>query len=131
MRQAKRVCKEMLVGLAGWVVLTGVILAIRIQSHLAVIGGSVFGGIVAAGILFHMYHHLDIALDMDAAHAQRHIQVSAIQRMVLMGAALVVSFLFSAYLHPLGVMVSLFGVKVTALANPFIHRVLSGMKQAK
>lgn len=131
MRQAKKVCKEMLVGLIGWVVLTGVILAIMIQNHLAAIGGSVFGGIVAAGILFHMYRHLDIALDMDAAHAQRHIQVSAIQRMFFMGAALVVSFLLSTYIHPIGVIVSLFGVKVTALTNPFLHRILSGREQAK
>ncbi len=131
MKQAKKVCRELLVGLTGWVLLTGVILAIVIQNHLAAIAGSVFGGGVAAGVVFHMYRHLDIALDMDAAHAQRHIQISAAKRMLFMGVALVVSFMLSTYIDPLSVIVSLFGVKVAALANPFVHRILSRKMQTK
>ena len=48
-----------------------------------------------------------------------------------MGVALVVSFMLSTYIDPLSVIVSLFGVKVAALANPFVHRILSRKMQTK
>lgn len=124
MKQAKKVFREMLVGLLVWVILTGVLLALVMQEHFAAAVGSAFGGVVAVGIIFHMYRHLDIALAMDAAHAQRHIQMSSVQRLLLMGVALVAAFLFPKYIYPPGVIVSLFGIKITALLNPFIHRLL-------
>lgn len=127
MKQAKKVCREMLAGLLVWVLLTGALLTLVLPQHLAAAAGSVLGGAVAAGILFHMYRHLDIALDMDAAHAQRHIQRSSVQRLFLMGAVLVVVFLFPEYIHPLGVIISLFGIKLTALLNPLVHRALCRM----
>lgn len=125
MRKAKQVCKEMLIGLAIWVVCVAVILTVIASHRLAVLAGAVVGGVVAAVVILHMYRHLDIALDLDAKHAQRHIQVAAFQRFMIMGAAVAVALLLSDYIHPAGVILSLFGVKVTALLNPVLHKYLS------
>ncbi len=125
MRQAKQVCKEMLIGLAIWVAGVGIILTILATHRLAAIAGVIVGGAVAAGIILHMYRHLDIALDMDAKHAQKHVQAAAFQRMFFMAAAVGVSFVLSGYIHPLGVILSLFGIKVTALFNPVLHKYLT------
>ena len=125
MRKAKQVCKEMLIGLAIWVVCVAVILTVIATHRLAVLAGAVAGGVVAAVVILHMYRHLDIALDMDTKHAQRHIQGAAFQRLIIMGAAVAVSLLLSDYIHPAGVILSLFGVKVTALLNPVLHKYLS------
>ncbi len=122
MRQAKQVCKEMLIGLAIWVMGVGIILTILATNRLAAIAGVVVGGAVAAVIILHMYRHLDIALDMDAKHAQKHVQAAAFQRMFFMAAAVGISLVLSGYIHPLGVILSLFGIKVTALLNPVLHK---------
>lgn len=122
MRQAKQVCKEMLIGLAIWVMGVGIFLTILATNRLAAIAGVVVGGAVAAVIILHMYRHLDIALDMDAKHAQKHVQAAAFQRMFFMAAAVGISLVLSGYIHPLGVILSLFGIKVTALLNPVLHK---------
>ncbi len=63
MRQAKQVCKEMLLGLGIWVAAIGIILTVIATHRLAAFFGALAGGIVAAGIILHMYRQLDIALD--------------------------------------------------------------------
>lgn len=125
MRQAKQVCREMLIGLAIWVIMIGIILAVVATHRVAALAGVFAGGLVAAGIILHMYRHLDIALDMDAKHAQRHVQAAAFQRLFFMGAAVAVSLVLSDYIHPIGVILGLFGVKVTALLNPVLHKYLT------
>ncbi|RKI41810.1 hypothetical protein D7V96_08945 [bacterium D16-59] len=125
MRQAKQVCKEMLLGLAIWVAVIGVILTVIATHRFAAFFGVLAGGIVAAGIILYMYRHLDIALDLDAKYAQRHIQIAAFQRLFFMGAATAAAFVLSEYIHPAGVILSLLGIKVTALLNPVIHKYLT------
>lgn len=131
MRQAKQICKEMLIGLVIWMAAVGLVLAVIASHKLAAVGGAVFGTAVAAGLVLHMYRHLDIALDMDARHAQTHTQVAALQRMFFMGLAVAVSMLLSEYIHPVGVVLGIFGVKITALFNPLLHTKLQKWKQRK
>ena len=126
MRNAKLVRKEMIMGLLIWLAAVGIVLAVIATNKLAALAGLVFGTLAAAGLIFHMYHHLDIALDMDAKHAQSHTQVAAFQRMFIMGAVVVVSMFLSEYMHPVGAVLGLFGVKVSALMNPVIHKKLHG-----
>ena len=40
--------------------------------------GGLFGGAAALVLLWHMFRHLDIALDMDPAHASRHAQLASV-----------------------------------------------------
>ncbi len=121
-RQAKQVCREMLTGLIVWMAVIALLLAVIATNKLAALAGVVVGTVAAAGLILHMYRHLDIALDMDAKHAQAHTQVAAFQRMFLMAAVIGVSMVFSVYIHPVGVVLGLFGVKATALCNPIIHK---------
>ena len=109
----------------------GLVLAVIASHKLAAVGGVVAGTAVAAGLILHMYRHLDIALDMDAKHAQSHTQVAALQRMFIMGLAVAVSMMFSKYIHPVGVVLGIFGVKITALLNPLLHTKLEKWKQRK
>lgn len=131
MRQAKQVCREMLLGLLLWMFLAGFLLAVIASHKLAALAGMVVGTTVAAGMILHMYRHLDIALDMDAKHAQTHTQVAAFQRMFVMGAAVAVAMLLSEYVHPVGVVLGLFGIKLTALANPLIHKWLQKYRKKR
>lgn len=124
MRQAKQVCREMLIGLVIWMLVIGLLLMVIATHRFAALTGVLAGTLVAAGLILHMYRHLDIALDMDAKHARTHTQAAAFQRMFIMAVALALSMLGSRYVHPVGMVLGLFGAKVTALLNPVLHKQL-------
>lgn len=130
-RQAKQVCREMLAGLVIWMAVIMLLLAIVAEHKLAALAGVLVGTAAAAGLALHMYRHLDIALDMDAKHAQTHTQVAAFQRMFIMAAVIGVSMVFSGYAHPVGVVLGLFGIKATALLNPVIHKQMQRFRKKR
>lgn len=130
-RQAKQVCKEMLAGLVIWMAVIMLLLVIIAANKLAALAGVLVGTAAAAGLILHMYRHLDIALDMDAKHAQAHTQFAAFQRTFIMAAVIGVSMAFSEYAHPVGVVLGLFGVKATALLNPVIHKQMQKFRKKR
>ncbi len=121
MGQARQVRRELLMGLGVWTAPMLVLLAVFRENHLAAILGALLGTAAAAVLIFHMYRHLDIALDMDAKHAQSHIQIASFQRVFIMGAVLVISFMLPIYFDPVGVVLGMFGVKISALMYPVLH----------
>lgn len=122
MREAKKILREMIIGLFIWSLPVLVILALVAENKPAVICGVVIGTLAAAGIIFHMYRHLDIALDMDPESARKHTLKSAFQRTFIMAAVLMVSMIEYRYVHPIGVVLGLMGVKITAYIQPYLHR---------
>lgn len=122
MRQAKQIVADMMTGLVIWAAAVLIVLEIFADNRLAMAAGVLAGALTAAGLIFHMYHHLDIALDMDSSHAQRHTQFAAIQRLAIMTVVLVVSMTGYRYIHPVGTVFGLFGVKISALIQPWVHK---------
>lgn len=129
MRQAKQVCKELMIGLVIWAILAALVLTIIATHRLAMIAGVFAGALTAAGLLFHMYRHLDIALDMDARHAQSHTQFAVIKRIFIMGIVLAVSMVYPQYIHPVGTVCGMFGMKIAAFIYPVLHKYLSKRKK--
>lgn len=122
MRKAKMILKEMILGLFIWSLPVLVILTLVAENKLAVICGVFVGSILAAGIIFHMYRHLDIALDMDPENARKHTLKSSFQRTFIMAAVLMISMIWYRYVHPIGVVLGLMGIKITAYIQPFVHK---------
>ncbi len=122
MRQAKQVMKEILIGLCIWLILALVILLVIADNKLAAAAGVAVGGGAAAGLLFHMYRNLDIALDLDERHAQSHARAATLQRYIIMAAVLTLSMLAYEYIHPVGTVLGLFGMKIGAFGQPLVHK---------
>ena len=116
MKKAKIILKEMIIGLFIWSMPVLVILTLAATNKPAV------GVLSAAGIIFHMYKHLDIALDMDPENARKHTLKSAFQRTFIMAAVLTLSMIWYGYIHPIGVVLGLMGVKMTAYIQPYVHK---------
>ena len=72
MKKAKIILKEMIIGLFIWSLPVLVIITLAATNKTAVICGVIVGVLSAAGIIFHMYKHLDIALDMDPEIARKN-----------------------------------------------------------
>ena len=122
MRQAKQTLKELMAGLAVWGGFVFVILMIVSRHRLAVACGLLTGLGTAVWLIWHMYRHLDIALDLGEKHAARHIQVSSVKRFLVMAVVLVAAMMEYRYIHPIGTVLGMFGVKISASA-PSVHMI--------
>jgi len=129
MKKVRQTMKEMFAGLAVWLFLVLVILMVIASHRLAMAMGLLLGGSTAAGLLLHMCHHLDIALDMDVKHAQSHVQFAAMRRLFFMAVVLAVSMAGYKYFHPLGTVLGLSGMKISAYLYPVIHKVSKNLRQ--
>lgn len=122
MRQAKKTFWEMMTGILIWSLAAVFILAIVTEHKLAMMAGVAVGGGTAILLLWHMLRHLDIALDMDPKHAGRHAQGAAVQRIAIMAVVLAVSMYLYQYIHPVGTVLGIFGLKIGAFMQPKIHQ---------
>lgn len=128
MRQVKQVMADMIIGMVIWGLAALAVLEIIFHGSLAIAAGVAVGVLTAAGLLWHMYHHLDIALDMDSGHAQRHVQFAAMKRLAIMAVVLAVSMTQYRYINPIGTVVGIFGLKLAAFFQPMVHRLRSQIK---
>jgi len=122
MKKAKQILKEMFAGLLVWLLLVLIILVIIARHKLAVAAGVLCGGVAAAGLLLHMFHNLDIALGLDVKHAQKHMQLATLKRFFFMALVLAVSMAGYKYIHPVGTVLGLFGMKISAYMQPLVHK---------
>lgn len=128
MKKVKQILKEMFIGLVVWLLPVLIILVIAANHKAAMAMGVLLGGAAAVVLILHMYHHLDIALDMDVKHAQSHIQFAAIRRLFFMAAVLAVSMIWYEYFHPLGTVLGIFGMKMSAYLQPAIHKIMGRLQ---
>lgn len=122
MRKARKILNEMMIGLVVWLIPVLIILLIIAHNKIAMVLGVLWGGVWAAVLLLHMYRHLDIALDMDPKHAQGHVQFAAIKRMFIMAVVIVVSMTAYRYIHPVGTVFGIYGMKISAYLQPMVHK---------
>ena len=120
MKKAKIILKEMIIGLFIWSMPVLVILTLAATNKPAVICGVIVGVLSAAGI----------ALDMDPENARKHTLKSAFQRTFIMAAVLTLSMIWYGYIHPIGVVLGLMGVKMTAYIQPYVHKFLQKKSMA-
>lgn len=80
-----------------------------------------FGVLLACFAVFHMYFTLDRALDLPEKAAAKKIFAGYLTRYVIFIVALVVTAL-SGWMHPLVVFLGYMSLKVTALIQPFTHK---------
>lgn len=128
MKKARQILREMFTGLVVWLLLVLIILLIIANNKIAVTLGVIWGGLWAAVLLLHMYRHLDIALDMDPKHAQGHVQLAAIKRLFIMAVAIAVSMTAYRYIHPVGAVFGIYGVKISAYLQPIVHKIIMARK---
>lgn len=128
MRKARKILNEMMIGLVVWLIPVLIILLIIAHNKIAIALGVLWGGVWAAVLLLHMYRHLDIALDMDPKHAQGHVQFAAIKRMFIMAVVIVVSMTAYRYIHPVGTVFGIYGMKISAYLQPMVHKFIVAHK---
>lgn len=85
--------------------------------------GVFWSSIGACIVAVHLYNSLQRSLDMDEAGAAKRESGQAVIRMLIMIMVVAAGLALREWLHPCGVLVGMFALKVSAYVQPFfIHQ---------
>ena len=99
-----------------------------VENHFSYTIGLILGGIVSAGMSFHMYSSLQKAVLYDKENARKKIQIGSLIRMVFMIIALVVAVILPQYISFIGVALGILSLKFSAYLQPLTHKVLKKIR---
>lgn len=91
-----------------------------VENKLAYISGELVGSVVAVGLMFHLYHSIDIELDIGEAKAKAHSKWNALIRLAIEIAVVALCCFIPEYIDPVTVLIGLFGRKIGAMMVPVI-----------
>ena len=115
---AKKTLHQVILGiwiLAGIVMVTGVWF---VEYPLAYLAGEVAGSGIATGLMYHLYHCIDVELDSGEAKAKAHSKWNAMIRLVIEIAAVAGCCLIPTIINPITLLIGLFGRKIGAMMVP-------------
>ena len=86
----------------------------------ACLAGELLGSGIATALMFHLYHCIDVELDIDEVKARGHSKWNAMIRLAIEIAAIAGCCFIPDYIHPVAMLVGLFGRKTGALLVPLV-----------
>lgn len=122
MEDSKKTLKTLLLGIMVYAivfVIIGFFLSRNKQSYFA---GLLLGIGIAAGLAVHLYKSLDYCLELDPESAEKTMRKKAVTRYLIMVIAAGTAGCFPGILNPVGLLIGLMGLKISAYLQPFIHR---------
>lgn len=122
MEDSKKTLKTLLLGIMVYAivfVIIGFFLSRNKQSYFA---GLLLGIGIAAGLAVHLYKSLDYCLELDPESAEKTMRKKAVTRYLIMVIAAGTAGCFPEILNPVGLLIGLMGLKISAYLQPFIHR---------
>ena len=125
MKEADETLRDLKTGIVIITIIFELLALIFAPDKLAFCLGILLGGIVAFILSIHMYSSLDMALDMDSDSASKYIRKKTGVRLLIMGLAVLAACIFPAYLNVLGVTAGILGLKLSAYAQPVIHKYIA------
>ncbi|MEE3467535.1 MAG: hypothetical protein VZQ83_03760 [Eubacterium sp.] len=86
----------------------------------ACLAGELLGSGIATALMFHLYHCIEVELDISEAQARTHGRQTALLRLAIEVAAVAGCCFIPDYIHPVAMLVGLFGRKTGALLVPLL-----------
>ncbi|MDE5966128.1 MAG: ATP synthase subunit I [Lachnospiraceae bacterium] len=111
--------RDLYVGLTIYFVLASLVGVFVVEDKAGFLTGLLFGVLVSFGLVYHMYRTLDRGLDMETKDAEKYILSQSSFRLFMMLVAAYIG-LFVEFLSFPGVVLGLFGIKVSALMQPLV-----------
>ena len=115
---AKKTLVRVIIGI--WVTAAVVILVgiWFVPNKLACLAGEILGSGIATALMFHLYHCIDVELDIGEIKAPAHSRWNAMLRLAIEIAVVVGCCFIPDYIQPIAMLVGLFGRKIGALLVP-------------
>lgn len=123
MKAARISLWEVIIGI--WILALVVILAgvFFVPNPLAYVLGEVVGSAAASGMMFHLYHSIDIELDLPEKKAVNHSRIMGMLRGGIEIVVLFGSFFVAEWILPYTVFAGLLARKIAALMVPFMEKI--------
>lgn len=86
----------------------------------AYILGELIGSLIATLLMLHLYHCIDVELDLAEAKAQAHSKINSVLRITIEIAVVVGCFFINKYINPFTLLAGLFGRKLGAVLVPIV-----------
>lgn len=119
---------EMLAAIGIWGVLIQIVLFIGFKSYLYNAIGLWSGIVISAGMAIHMKRGIEDALDIGGDAADKKLRADAAKRMGMTAIVLAGIFYFQIG-NPLTVLLGILALKISAYAQPVVHKVYLLCKQ--
>lgn len=91
-----------------------------VNNKLAFLSGEIVGSAIATALMFHLFHCIDVELDIGEVKARAHSKWNAMIRLAIEIAAVVGCCFIMEYISPISLLIGLFGRKIGALMVPLI-----------
>ena len=121
MNQVKETLHGFLVGIGIYAVIIEIVGIFFSEDIISYTLGLIFGVLIAVFLFFHMAKTLDKALDLSEKGASRYVKGQSFLRLLIMLAVLTIGML-TEVLNFITVLLGVLGLKIGALATPFILR---------
>ncbi|MBQ7200340.1 MAG: ATP synthase subunit I [Eubacterium sp.] len=115
---AKKTLKRVIIGI--WI-FAAAVLAVGIwfvENKLAFAAGDLIGSGIATALMYHLYHCIDVELDIGEVKARAHARWNTMLRFTIEIAAVVGCCFISDYINPVALLIGLFGRKIGAIMVP-------------
>lgn len=123
MRSEKQTLFWLVIGNFIYAAVVSLVGAFFFQDKIAFALGVFWSSIGASIVAIHLYNSLQKSLDMDEVGAAKRESGQAVIRMLIMIMVVVVGLAMKEWIHPCGVIVGMFALKVSAYIQPFfIHQ---------
>lgn len=122
MEDSKKTLNRLLLGILLYAVpftITGVIL---IDDKLTYLVGLFLGCMLSVFIAIHLYKSLDYCLSLEPESAEKAMKKKAMIRFFIMLLAMGIAFCFPKVINPIGLVIGMMGLKISAYFQPFIHK---------
>ncbi len=122
METARRSLKTLILGVWITMVVVTIIGMILTKDALGFLYGEALGSVLATAAAYHIYHTLDVALDLDKKHAANYARRGSVIRSLITIGVLLAGFYLRAFISPLGIFLGLMGLKVSVYLQPLINK---------
>lgn len=122
LEDSKKTLNRLLLGILLYAVpftIAGVFLA---DNKLTFVSGLLIGCILSLFIAIHLYRSLDYCLSLDPESAEKAMKKKAMFRFFVMLLAMGIAFCFPKVISPIGLVIGMMGLKISAYFQPFIYK---------
>ena len=114
----KKTLKRVIIGI--WIFAAAVLIVgiWFVENKLAFAAGDLIGSGIATALMYHLYHCIDVELDIGEVKARAHARWNTMLRFTIEIAAVVGSCFISDYINPVALLIGLFGRKIGAIMVP-------------
>ena len=123
MKKAKNSLIGLIIGILFFAAIVCVVGIFASAKPMRFVIGVLVGTFVSVVLSIHLYHTIDICLDLPPERANAYMKKGTLLRLLGMLGTLALSFIFSKYIHPLGVFIGIMTLKFSVYLQPAIEMI--------